>query len=110
MRTLRRPRTTRQTPRNFSSSARNAGSSGWITCARVSENGTPACARLLQTEIFPQNASRRRDAFCGKISVCNNLAQAGVPFSLTRAHVIHPLDPAFRAELEKFLGVCRVVR
>ena len=23
--------------------------------------------------------SRRRDAFCGKISVCNNLAQGGIP-------------------------------
>jgi L-fucose isomerase-like protein len=54
--------------------------------------------------------SRRRDAFCGKISVCNNLAQAGISFSLTRQHVIHPLAPEFRVELENFLGVCRVVR
>jgi L-fucose isomerase-like protein len=53
---------------------------------------------------------RRRDAFCGKISVCNNLRQAGIPFSLTRRHVVHPSDPAFRADLEHFLGVCRVVR
>eukprot|EP01034_Spumella_vulgaris_P019836 gene19836-25379_t len=35
---------------------------------------------------------RRRDAFCGKISVCNNLRQAGIPFSLTTKHVVHPLD------------------
>src|SRR5213075_1656391 len=54
---------------------------------------------------------RRRDAFCGKISVCNNLKQANIPFSLTRKHVVHPLkDDTFRGDLEKFVAVCRVVR
>ncbi len=55
------------------------------------------------------NVARRRDAFCGKISVCNNLVQAGIPFSLTQRHVCRPDSPSFRADLEKFLGVCRVV-
>jgi len=53
---------------------------------------------------------RRRDAFCGKISVCNNLRQAGIRYSLTTKHVVHPHDASFRADLDKFLGVCRVVR
>jgi L-fucose isomerase-like protein len=53
---------------------------------------------------------RRRDAFCGKISVCNNLRQAGIPFSLTTKHVVHPLDASFRADLAHFVAVCRVVR
>jgi len=53
---------------------------------------------------------RRRDAFCGKISVCNNLRQAGIPFSLTTKHVVHPLDASFRADLAQFTAVCRVVR
>jgi L-fucose isomerase-like protein len=53
---------------------------------------------------------RRRDAFCGKISVCNNLRQAGIPFSLTTKHVVHPLDASFRADLARFIAVCRVVR
>jgi L-fucose isomerase-like protein len=53
---------------------------------------------------------RRRDAFCGKISVCNNLRQAGIKYSLTTKHVVHPNDASFRADLDKFLGVCRVVR
>jgi L-fucose isomerase-like protein len=30
--------------------------------------------------------ARRRDAYCGKISVCNNLRQYGYKFSLTRNH------------------------
>jgi L-fucose isomerase-like protein len=53
---------------------------------------------------------RRRDAFCGKISVCNNLRQAGIPFTLTTKHVVRPLDASFRADLAKFVAICRVVR
>ena len=26
----------------------------------------------------------RRDSFCGKMSICNNLKQYGIPYSLTR--------------------------
>src|SRR4051812_15674283 len=53
---------------------------------------------------------RRRDAFCGKISVCNNLKQAGIPFTLTTKHVVHPIkDDTFKADLEKFVATCRVV-
>lgn len=53
--------------------------------------------------------SRRRDAFCGKISVCNNLHQAGIAYSVTRQHTIHPSNELFSDELENFVAVCRVV-
>lgn len=53
---------------------------------------------------------RRRDAFCGKISVCNNLRQAGIAYSLTTKHVVHPLDASFRADLKNFIAVARVVQ
>ena len=52
----------------------------------------------------------RRDAWCGKISVCNNLYQFGIKYSLTTKHVVHPTDPSFKSDLEAFLGVCRVVK
>jgi L-fucose isomerase-like protein len=55
------------------------------------------------------NVARRRDAFCGKISVCNNLVQAGIRFSQTTKHVCTPTTPLFETDLRKFLGVCRVV-
>jgi L-fucose isomerase-like protein len=54
--------------------------------------------------------ARRRDAFCGKISVCNNLNQAGIPFTLTKKHVVHPTDESFVRDLSEFVAVCRVVR
>jgi L-fucose isomerase-like protein len=50
----------------------------------------------------------RRDAFCGKISVCNNLHQYGIPYSLTDLHTVEPDSPAFRQDLERFAGICRV--
>jgi L-fucose isomerase-like protein len=53
---------------------------------------------------------RRRDAFCGKISVCNNLTQARIPFTLTMRHVVHPNDASFKADLAKFVAVCRTVK
>src|SRR3979490_2102505 len=34
----------------------------------------------------------RRDSFCGKMSICNNLKQYGIPYSLTRLHTEAP-DP-----------------
>lgn len=56
------------------------------------------------------NVERRRDAFCGKISVCNNLYQYGYPFTLTEQHTVHPKTESFKRDLLKFLGVCRVVK
>jgi L-fucose isomerase-like protein len=56
------------------------------------------------------DVASRRDAFCGKISVCNNLRQYGYPFSLTRRHAVGLGDPEFRQQLEWFAAVCRVVR
>ncbi len=54
--------------------------------------------------------SDRRDSFCGKMSVCNNLTQYGIPYSITRLHTEAPDSEAFRADLQWFTGVCRVVR
>ena len=52
----------------------------------------------------------RRDSFCGKISVCNNLDQYRIPFSLTDLHCIAPDTQDFRADLARFGATCRVVR
>ncbi|MCL6431418.1 MAG: hypothetical protein K6V36_11270 [Anaerolineae bacterium] len=54
--------------------------------------------------------SQRRDAYCGKISVCNNLYQYGLPFTLSEEHTVHPRTEGFRAELERFIRICRVVK
>jgi len=52
----------------------------------------------------------RRDSFCGKMSVCNNLKQYGIPYSLTQLHTVAPSSESFRDDLAWFAAVCRVVR
>ena len=50
----------------------------------------------------------RRDSFCGKMSICNNLQQYRIPYSLTARHTVAPDSPDFAADLANFAAVCRV--
>ena len=56
------------------------------------------------------NLEWRRDSFCGKMSVCNNLRQYGIPFTLTTLHTVDPESESFRRDVRKFAAICRVVR
>jgi L-fucose isomerase-like protein len=72
------------------------------------------CVPVL-VQATPDTASKmsiqdRRDSFCGKMSVCNNLTQYGIPYSLTTLHTEAPQSEIFRSDLDWFLGVCRVVK
>jgi L-fucose isomerase-like protein len=69
----------------------------------------PVLVQAYPDDLNELTVERRRDAFCGKISVCNNLRQYGIPFSLTTLHTVHPKTDSFREDLRQFLGVCRVV-
>jgi len=76
---------------------------------RLSGLNVPVLIQAYPDEPNQLSPARRRDAYCGKISVCNNLVQAGTKFSLTTRHVSPPLSDGFRRDLAWFLGVCRVV-
>jgi L-fucose isomerase-like protein len=76
---------------------------------KLSQLNVPVLVQAYPDDLNQLGVTRRRDAFCGKISVCNNLVQANIKFSLTGPHVMQPTSPGFRQELQKFLGVCRVV-
>jgi L-fucose isomerase-like protein len=52
----------------------------------------------------------RRDSFCGKMSVCNNLMQYGIRYSLTALHTVAPDSDSFREDLRRFAACCRVYR
>ena len=78
----------------------------------IKESGlqVPILVQAYPDDLKQFNLERRRDSFCGKISVCNNLRQYGYPFSLTKLHTVSPTDAGFKADLEKFVAVCRVVK
>jgi len=71
--------------------------------------GVPVLVQAYPDDLQKMNIANRRDSFCGKISVCNNLRQKGIPFTLTDDHTVSPSSDAFAAELEAFAGVCRIV-
>ncbi len=52
----------------------------------------------------------RRNSFCGKFSVCNNMKHYRIPYSLTCLHMASPDSDSFQADLQWFAGVCRVVK
>ena len=70
----------------------------------------PVLVQAYPDDLKELHVQRRRDAFCGKISVCNNLRQYGIRYSLTDSHTVYVSSDEFRRELLKFLSVCRVVR
>ncbi len=52
----------------------------------------------------------RRDSFCGKISVCDNLRQAGIPYTLTKLHTVPVASAEYKKDLDDFASVCRIVK
>ncbi|WP_114781710.1 L-fucose/L-arabinose isomerase family protein [Botryobacter ruber] len=70
----------------------------------------PVLIQAYPDELNKLDVARRRDSWCGKISVCNNLYQYGIKYTLTTKHVVSPDDPSFKEDLQNFLGVCRVVK
>jgi L-fucose isomerase-like protein len=68
---------------------------------------------LIQAEPDVQDkmsAVNRRDSFCGKISVCNNLKQAAVPYTLTKSHTVKVTSAEFKKDLDEFASVCRIIK
>jgi L-fucose isomerase-like protein len=70
----------------------------------------PVLVQACDDDFDKLDMANRRDAFCGKLSVCNNLYQRGIPYSLTRLHTCKIESAEFTADLEKFAALCRVVR
>ena len=77
---------------------------------RLADVNIPILVQAYPDDLDQFGLDRRRDAFCGKISVCNNLRQFGFKYTLTRDHTVKVLDPRFREDLEQFVRTCNVAR
>ena len=69
----------------------------------------PILVQAYPDDLAALDVVRRRDAFCGKVSVCNNLRQYGFEFTLTNQHTISPKSENFKSDLQNFVRVCHVV-
>lgn len=77
---------------------------------RHSNLDVPVLVHAFPDEIGKMDITHRRDSFCGKISVCNNLYQYGIPFTNTQQHVEAPDSQEFREDLVLFGKVCKAVK
>lgn len=69
----------------------------------------PVLVQACEDDFDKLDMARRRDAFCGKISLCNNLYQRGIAFTNTASHVCAIDSDAFSADVDRFAAICRVV-
>ncbi|WMI65956.1 L-fucose/L-arabinose isomerase family protein [Aestuariibaculum sp. YM273] len=77
---------------------------------KLANLNVPVLVQAYPDELSKMNVANRRDSWCGKISVCNNLYQYGIKYSLTSQHVSFPSEKPFQNDLKDFLAVCRVVK
>ncbi len=82
---------------------------GVANALRWSALDVPVLVQAFPDDIDHMGINHRRDAFCGKMSACNNLGQYGIKFSLTRLHTVDPEADSFRNDLRRFASTCRVV-
>ncbi len=72
--------------------------------------GVPVLVQACPDKLGELGVKGRRDSYCGKISVCNNLYQYDIPWTDTASHVVDLAGPEFAADLDFFARVCRTVR
>jgi L-fucose isomerase-like protein len=82
---------------------------GIVNTLQFAKLGVPVLVQASDDDLDKLDTLHRRDAFCGKLSVCNNLHQYGIPFTDTATHTVALDSPAFGRDLEFFANVCRVV-
>lgn len=82
---------------------------GIINALTIAKLNVPILVQASPDELDKLGTRQRRDSFCGKISVCNNLRQYGIPFSLTKTHTVAVGSEAFANDVLRFAAICRVV-
>jgi L-fucose isomerase-like protein len=83
---------------------------GVVNTLKLSGLKVPVLVQACNDDINKVDIYGRRDAFCGKISVCNNLYQYKIPFTDTSLHTCYINSDVFKKDLNDFSSICRIVR
>ena len=81
-----------------------------VETIRLAGLGVPVLVQACPDQLGQLDVKGRRDAYCGKISVCNNLYQYGIAWTDTASHTVDLAGAEFSADLDFFGRVCRTVR
>ncbi len=77
---------------------------------KLAKLDVPVLIVACDDETDKMHISTRRDAFCGKISVCNNLYQRNIKYTTTKMHTCKIDSDTMTDELVRFSKICRVVK
>ena len=83
---------------------------GVVNTIKMANLNVPVLIQACDDDNDKVDVKSRRDAFCGKLSVCNNLYQYGIKFTDTTYHTYSLDSEEFTADLYKFAAICRVVK
>jgi L-fucose isomerase-like protein len=77
--------------------------------AALHEAGVPIWIQAYPDEYDKMSPAQRRDSFCGKISIMDVFRQYGVKFTALKPHTVKPGSQRFKANVDEFDRICRVV-
>lgn len=77
--------------------------------AALRDAGVPILIQAYPDELNKMAPEERRDAFCGKVSIMDVFVQNGLKFTALKPHTVSPSSDRFRANVDHFDRVCRVV-
>ena len=83
---------------------------GIATALNMANLDVPVLIQACDDDIDKMDMDNRRDSFCGKLSVCNNLYQYNIKFTNTSLHTCPIKSKEFIQDIEFFGKVCRVVK
>jgi L-fucose isomerase-like protein len=78
--------------------------------AALKEADVPILIQAYPDDMDELSPALRRDAFCGKLSIADVFRQYGVKFTTLKPHVVKPTSDRFKANIDYFDRVCRVVK
>ena len=81
-----------------------------VNTLQLSGLNVPVLVQACDDELDKVDVAGRRDAFCGKLSVCNNLYQYNMAFTDTTLHTCALESEVFAKDLDYFARVCRTVK
>ena len=80
-----------------------------VNAIHMAKLDVPVLVQACDDDNDKVSINERRDAFCGKLSVCNNLYQYGIPFTDTTFHSCKIKSLTFENDLKRFARICNVV-
>lgn len=83
---------------------------GTVTALSLAKLDVPLLVQACDDNYKIMDLSNRRDSFCGKLSVCNNLYQNNMKYTDTTHHTCDINSEIFTQDLLRFDKICRVVR